>query len=172
MPTQLNLKYSSTFTATTKVIDSAGEMSSEDVIQQQVQFNSNSLSNSEAKRMELALLPTPYNTPNAYRIYDINLEVQQSGYIRTLFIKSEKQFLYSTADTVSNLPMAARTLARLFAIDKGAMVPSSAFTPDIPYPKHIRLMNPLEVNGGGSGNDSTDIPIIVSVFIVVTPLTN
>lgn len=172
MSTQLNFKYSTTFTATTKVIDGSGEMSSEDVIQQQIQFNANSLVNSEAKRIELALLPTPYSTPTADRIYDINLELQQAGYVRAIYIKSEKQFLYSTADTIANLATAPRTLARTFIIDKGTMVTPAAFTPDLPYPKHIRLMNPLEVNGGGTGNDPTDTPVIVSVFIVVTPPTD
>lgn len=172
MSTELNLQYSTTFTATTKVIDGGGEMSSEDVTQQQIRFNANSLGASEAKRIELALLPTPYMTPNSNRIYDINLESQQVGFLRTLFIKSEKQFLYSTANTIANLANTPRTLGRLFILDRGVMVAPSAFVPDLPYPKYIRLMNPLEVNGGGTGTDLTDIPLIVSVFLVCTPLTN
>lgn len=171
MSTQLNLKYSITFNGTTKIIDAPNEMSSEDSIQQQVMYNTNSLINSEVHKTEVALLPTSYATPNASRIYDINLESLHAGFLRVLNIKSEAQFLYSTADTINNLANAPRTLARLFAIDRGHMVTPSAFTPDIPYPKYIRLMNPLEVNGGGDGNSLTDIPLIVSVFAVVTPST-
>jgi len=171
MSTTLNLKYTVTFTGTTKVIDANNEMSSEDVVQQQVQYNTNAIDNGEIHKVEVALLPTPYQTPTVARVYDINLESLQAGFVRSIYIKSELQFLYSTADTVANLATAPRTLARLYAIDRGIMVAPTAFTPDIEYPKHIRLINPLEVNGGGDGNSTTDTPIIVSVFIVVTPAT-
>lgn len=171
MSTQLNLKYSITFNASTKVIDPPNEMSSEDSVQQQVMFNTNSLINSEVHRTELALLPTPYQTPNAARVYDINLESIHSGYLRVLYIKSEAQFLYSTSDTSTNLAAAPRSLVRLIALDRGCMISPNAFTPDIPYPKFIRLMNPLEVNGGGDGNNGSDTPLIVSVFAIITPAT-
>jgi len=171
MSTVLNLKYNVTFTGTTQVIDPPNEMSSEDVVQQQVQYNTNAIINGEIHKAEVALLPTPYMTPITDRVYDINLELLQAGFLRSVYIKSEYQFLYSTADTLGNLATAPRTLARLYAQDRGVMVTPAAFTPDIAYPKFIRLMNPLEVNGGGDGNSATDTPIIVSVFMVVTPAT-
>lgn len=171
MSTTLNLKYNVTFTGTTQVIDILNEMSSEDVVQQQVQYNSNSIENGEVHKLELALLPTPYQTPNADRIYDIDLESLQAGFLRAIYIKSERQFLCSSSDTLTNISSATRTLVKLYAIDRGVMVTPSAFTPDLNYPKYIRLMNPLEVNGGGDSNSSTDTPILVSVFMIITPPT-
>ena len=171
MSSLLNLKYSVTFTGTTKVIDVNNEMSSEDTTQQKVSLNTNAIEDGGVHKLEVPLLPTPYATPSASRIYDINTESFQAGFLRSIYIKSESQFLYSVADTANNLITAPRTLARLYSIDRGTMVTPSAFTPDQPYPKYIRLMNPLEVNGGGDGNSTTDTPILVSVFIVVTPAT-
>lgn len=171
MTTNLNLKYSITFSAATKVIDNNAEFSSEDIAQQQLQFNSNSLFNSAAKRIELQLYPTPYLTPSINRVYDLDLNSFKVGFIRMLYLKSETQFLYSTADTSLNLNTAPRELTQCCVIDKGVMPSPSIFTPDIPYPKFLRLINPLEINGGGNGNSDADIPILVSIFIITTSLT-
>ena len=99
MTTNLNLKYSITFSASTKVIDNAGEFSSEDIAQQQLQFNSNSLINAGAQRLEINLLPTLTSTPNSSRVYDIDLDNLNIGFIRMLYIKAEAQFLFSTASS-------------------------------------------------------------------------
>lgn len=171
MSTSLNLKYNLTFNASTKLIDIAGEFSSEDVIQQQVLFNSNSLVNAAAKGIEIPLYPTPYLTPSNNRIYDIDLDALNVGYIRIVYIKAEAQFLYSTSNSLLGLNSAPRTLAQAYVLDKGNMPSPSIFTPDEIYPKFIRLINPLEVNGGGSGNSLNDIPLLVSCFIVTTPST-
>jgi hypothetical protein len=171
MTTQLNLKYAITFNASTKVIDNAGEFSSEDSVQQQLQFNSNSLLQSAASRIEVQLLPTPYLTPSNGRVYDIDLDALNIGYLRTLYIKSDNQFLFSMANTLSNLNTQLRTLGQAFVLDRGVMPPLNIFVPDEAYPRYIRLMNPLEINGGGTGNNDADIPITVSIFIINTPIT-
>jgi len=171
MTTNLNLKYSITFSAATKVIDNNAEFSSEDIAQQQLQFNSNSLINSAAKRIEIQLYPTPYLTPSIHRVYDLDLNSLKIGFLRMIYIKSETQFLYSTADSLINLGTAPRELTQCYVIDKGFMPSPTIFTPDIPYAKFIRLINPLEINGGGSGNSEADIPILVSLLIVSTPAT-
>jgi hypothetical protein len=171
MSTQLNLKYSITFNASTKVIDNAGEFSSEDHVQQQLLFNSNSLLQSSASRIEVQLLPTPYNTPSNSRVYDVDLDALNIGYLRIIYIKCDNQFLYSLADTLTNLNTAPRTLSQAVVLERGVMPPLNVFVPDEPYPKYIRLMNPIEVNGGGTGNNDADIPITVSIFCIATPST-
>lgn len=171
MATQLNLKYGITFNASTKVIDNAGEFSSEDSIQQQLLFNSNSLLQSAASRIEVQLLPTPFGTPSNNRIYDIDLDALNIGYLRIIYLKSDSQFLYSTSNTLTNLNTSVRTLGQAFVLDRGVMPPLNVFIPDEMYPKYIRLINPLEINGGGTGNNDADIPIIVSIFTVNTPVT-
>lgn len=171
MTTNLNLKYSITFSASTKVIDNAGEFSSEDIAQQQLQFNSNSLINAGAQRLEINLLPTLTSTPNSSRVYDIDLDNLNIGFIRMLYIKAEAQFLFSTASSTTLLNTATRTLAQSYVLDTGIMPALNRFVPDLAYPKFIRLMNPIEINGGGSGNSDADIPLLVSLFILTTPVT-
>lgn len=171
MSTNLNLKYSVTFSAATKVIDNNGEFSSEDLAQQQFQFNSNSLINSAAKRIEVNLLPTNYLTPTSTRVYDLNLDDLNIGFIRMLYIKAEAQFLFSVANTITGLNTAPRLLTQCYVLDQGTMPPNNLLIPDNPYPKFIRLINPLELNGGGSGNSDADIPLLVSIFIITTPAT-
>jgi hypothetical protein len=171
MTTQLNLSYSITFKASTKVIDNQGEFSSEDLIQQQLQFSSNALINSAAKRIEISLLPSSYTTLNPLRVYDIDLDSLKVGFIRAIYIKSEKQFLYSTASTPSLLDTQDKILSQCLVLDRGVMPSPSIYVPDEIYPKYIRLINPLEINGGGTGNSIEDVPIIVSAFIICTPAT-
>lgn len=171
MSTTLNLKYSVTFSASTKVIDNAGEFSSEDLAQQQFQFNSNSLINSAAKRIELNLLPTNYLTPAVTRVYDIDLDSLNVGFIRMLYIKAEAQFLFSVSNTLVGLNTAPRLLTQCYVLDQGTMPAPNLVIPDNPYPKFIRLINPIEINGGGSGNSDADIPLLTSIFIITTPST-
>lgn len=171
MTTQLNLKYNITCNASTKVIDGGGEFSSEDSVQQQLLFNSNSLLQSAASRIEVQLLPTLSSTPSNNRIYDIDLDALNIGYLRFVYLKSDSQFLYSSADTLTNLNTSVRLLTQAFVLDRGVMPPLNVFAPDEAYPKYIRLINPLEVNGGGTGNNDADIPIIVSILTVNTPIT-
>jgi hypothetical protein len=171
MTTQLNFKYGITFNASTKVIDAAGEFSSEDSIQQQLLFNSNSLVNSAACRIEITAMPTFYLTPANLRIYDVDLDALNIGYLRALYIKSDKQFLYSTASSLSALNNATRQLAQAVVLDRGIMPPLNVFVPSDTYPKYIRLINPIEINAGGTGNNDSDVPIIISLFIVNTPAT-
>ena len=75
-------------------------------------------------------------------------------------------FLIITADTATNLDLATRKLVRVSLEDYGAQPNTLVFTPDVPLPRFIRIINPLEVNGGGTGNDVSDIPIIVSVILI------
>ena len=171
MTVTTNIQYKLLFKSSTTVVDSLGELSAEDTIQQQTQYCSNSLEDAGSKRMEVFLLPTPYSTPLTTRVYDINLELLHAGFIRILHIKSDFPFLYSYADSTANLNNAKRTLAKSFVLDKGSMISPSIFTPDQPYPKYIRLINPLEINGGGTGNDPDDTPILASIFLVCTPAT-
>lgn len=171
MSTNLNLKYSVTFSASTKVIDNNGEFSSEDLAQQQLQFNSNSLINSAAKRIEVSLLPTNSSTPTSTRVYDIDLDNLNIGFIRMLYIKAEAQFLFSVSNTLVGLNTSPRLLTQCYVLDQGPMPPLNLLNPDNPYPKFIRLINPLEINGGGSGNSDSDIPLLTSVFLITTPKT-
>lgn len=171
MTVTTNIQYKLLFNSSTKVVDTAGELSAEDTIQQQTQYCSNALEDAGSKRIELFLLPTPYATPLSTRVYDVNLELLQTGFVRILHIKSDHPFLYSYADSTANLNAANRTLAKSFVLDKGTMISPSIFTPDQPYPKYIRLINPLEINGGGTGNDPDDEPILASIFLLCTPPT-
>lgn len=164
----LNLKYAITFSSTTKQVDPSGELSNEDSIQQQSNFSSNSLNQATVKRIDISALPTSYKTPNASRVYDIDLQKMQAKYLRILHAKSNSQFLLSTADTPENLDLAPRSLVRDFVLDSGVQPNPTLFVPDLPYPKYIRIINPLEINGGGNGNNPDDAPILVSLFIVCT----
>lgn len=164
----INLKYTLTFSSTIKLIDDSGELSNEDSIQQQSSFASNSLSNATVKRIDISALPTSYKTPSATRVYDIDLNKLHVSYIRILHAKCNKQFLLSFADTPENLNIAPRTLVRDYVLDAGVEPNFQLFTPDLPTPKYIRIINPLEVNGGGNGNDPNDIPILISLFLVCT----
>jgi hypothetical protein len=164
----LNIKYTITFSSTNKLIDPSGQLSNEDSTQHQSQYSSNNLINAGSKKIEVIAFPTNSSVPNAGRIYDLNLESLQVKYLRILHIKSPNQFLVSTSDTLENLISAPRTLARDFVLDAGERPDPNVFTPDLPFPKYIRLMNPLEINGGGTGNDPSDVPITISLFIVST----
>jgi len=169
MTTQLNLQYTLTVAADTNTVATTGDYSIADALQSQISYNTNSLVNPTAKKIEIAAYPTPYTSPIAGRIYDINLDDLQLQYLRVISATSESQFLISTADNAVNLDTAARTLTRVVFNDYGTQPNTLVFTPDAALPRFIRIMNPLEVNGGGTGNDTSDIPIIVSVILVCDP---
>jgi len=166
MTTQLNLQYSITTNADTNTVATTGDYSIADTLQSQISYNTNCLVDPTAKKIEIAAYPTPFSNPTADRVYDINLDDLQLKYLRILSATCENQFLLSMADNAVNLATANRTLTRVSFIDYGAQVNTLVFTPDVALPRFIRLMNPLEVNGGGTGNDTTDLPIIISLFLI------
>lgn len=166
MTTQLNLQYNITTSADTNTVATTGDYSIADSLQSQINYNTNSLVDPTAKKIEIAAYPTPYSAPVSNRIYDIDLDQLQLKYLRLISATSENQFLISTADTETNLDLATRKLVRVTFQDYGAQPNTAVFTPDVILPRFIRIINPLEVNGGGTGNDASDVPIIVSVILV------
>lgn len=161
------LEYTIITKADFTVVSDNAYFNMEDSVQLQSNFgNSGTDITLSQARIDVLLKPTPYSTPLADRIVDIDLEQMEVDYLRLLHIRSDKYFLYAHADTLSNLGGTARELSSVIFKDFGPYVdPLGGFTPDLPYPKYIRLVNPLEINGGGTGNDVTDEPILVSVFM-------
>lgn len=169
MTTQLNLRYDITTSADTNTVATTGDYSIADSLQSQISYNTNSLVDPTAKKIEIAAYPTLYQTPTADRVYDIDLDSLQLKYLRLISATSENQFLISMAPTAEDLDTGAtaiRTLNRVYFNDFGAQPNTAVFMPDISLPRFIRIINPLEVNGGGTGNDVSDIPIIVSIILV------
>ena len=161
------LEYTITTTADYGIVSDNAYSSIQDSVQLQTSYGNggSDLTLSQA-RVDVLLKPTPFAAPLANRIVDIDLEQMEVDYLRLLHIRSDKYFLYSHADTLSNLGGTARELSIVVFKDFGPYVdPVGGFTPDLPYPKYIRLINPIEINGGGTGNDITDEPILVSVFM-------
>lgn len=144
--------------------------SAEDSYQQQTSYgNGGADPTLTVKRLDLLIKPTLSSAPLASRIVDIDLDLLQVDYLRILHIKCDKYFLLSTADTVGNLTGKARELTKVMFKDYGPLF-TGPYTPDEPYVKAIRLMNPLDINGGGSGNDVTDEPILVQVHMICSKL--
>lgn len=166
MTTQLNLQYNITTSADTNTVATTGDYSIADSLQSQISYNTNSLINPSAKKIEIAAYPTPYTTPLADRVYDINLDELQLKYLRLISATSENQFLISMSDNLTSLDLANRLLTRVNFNDFGPQANTNIFNPDTPLPRFIRIINPLEINGGGTGNDTNDIPIIVSVILI------
>ena len=151
-------------------VDATGSFSTQDSYQQQSSFN-NAGSDRTAvlKRLDLLVLPTSSSGPIASRVIDINLETMDVDYISILHVKSEAQFLFSASDSLNNLNATPKELAKVLFKDYGRR-PNQIYTNDLGYPKYIRLINPIEINGGGSGNDNTDIPIYIQLHLVTHKL--
>lgn len=149
------------------VVSDNAYLSVQDSVQLQTSYgNGGTDATLSQARVDVLLKPTPFAAPLANRIVDIDLDQMEVDYLRLLHIRSDKYFLYAHADTLSNLGGTARELSNVVFKDFGPYVdPLGGFTPDLPYPKFIRLINPLEINGGGTGNDVSDEPILVSVFM-------
>lgn len=168
----LFVEYNIVVKANTETVADNGFFSVQDSNQQSTSYNSNSansdLSNPAVKRIDLSALPTPYATPSSTRTYTLDLESLQLDFLQMLHIKSDSYFLYSLADTLVNLNSSDRQLARSFFLDTGPKPSSFVFTPDVPFPKFIRVINPLELNGGGDGNSVDDTPITISIYMITT----
>lgn len=144
--------------------------STQDSYQQQTSYNNGGSDTTlSVKRLDLLLKPTLMSAPVASRIVDINLDTLQVDYLRILHIKCDKYFLFSSADTVANLNSKPRELMKVLFKDYGTYF-TGPWTPDEPLPKAIRLMNPLDINGGGTGNDVSDTPILVQVHMICKKL--
>ena len=162
------VEYSIITKADSIIKDSLGFYATNDSYQQQAQYNNGGTDPTVGvKRLDFLLKPTSFSNPSANRIVDIDLSAMKVDYIRILHAKCDKYFLMSTSDTAAGLNTAPRELTTVLFKDFGVAPPTqSTFTPDVPYPKFIRLMNPIELNGGGSGNDNSDTPIMVSLHLV------
>jgi hypothetical protein len=168
MATTTTVEYTIITKADVQGRDSIGHWSTQDGYQQQSSFNNGGTEdNLVVKRLDLLLKPTFYRNPLLERVADIDLSSLDVDYIRILHIKSNKQFLFSFSDNFAELPLVSPELQRVVFKDYGKK-PGIGFEPTVAYPKIIRLMNPLEVNGGGSGNDITDKPIIVQVHLITS----
>ena len=156
--------------ADVKIVGTPAYYSSEDNYQQQTSYNNGGNDPTlSVERLDLLIKPTLSSAPNVNRIVNINLDELQVDYLQILHIKCDKYFLFSFADTLTNLQNKPRELVKVVFKDYGtypAAITQAGWTPDVPYPKHLRLMNPLDINGGGSGNDSSDIPIHVQVHMI------
>lgn len=156
--------------ADVNIVGEPAYYSSEDSYQMQASYgNGGADPTLSVKRLDLLLKPTLSSAPVASRIVDINLETLQVDYLRILHIKCDKYFLFSYADTLSNLNAKPRELMKVCFKDYGTY-PDVIWTPDEPFPKVLRLINPLDINGGGTGNDVTDEPILVQVHMICKKL--
>lgn len=155
----LNYQYSILVQGDTLI--SNGISSIEDTVQQLSKFNTNTITNLTIKKIEINALPTFYNNPNSNRNYKIDLDSFGLTYVRSIYIKSNKQFMFNISEDNSDKLL---LLTKEHFIEYGDFVES--FVPQVPYPKIINVLNPLEVNGGGNGNSNTDTPITISILIV------
>lgn len=151
--------------ADVNLIGTPAYYSSQDSYTQQASYNNGAADPTlVVKRLDLLVKPTPSTAPIAARVVDIDLESMKTDYIRIIHVKSDKYFLYSQGDTLVNLNAAPRELIKVAFKDFGPYI--STFVPDQGHPKFIRIMNPLNINGGGSGNDVEDEPILVQVHLI------
>lgn len=87
--------------------------------------------------------------------------------IRFLTISSDKPFIYALAESIGALGTAVDRMARTVFLDFSEK-PVETIIEGTDYPnsvKVIRLLNPLGVNGGGTGLLTSDTPILVTVIV-------